>query len=228
MKKIFFLFVIFLLGFSSCSECKARKIAEQERAQYVKDSIAREEFVRDSTALANKRAQEARERAEKEKTIARCSKLFRVQSDEFSSTNWYYPLSAPRYVNKNACYCYFSYSGSTAHNFRFRFQYYADSWLFIESMIFNIDGTNYQIEPEMNRDNNSMIWEWCDELVFKKATSDFRVPDEDFIKRLGSAKSVKVKLNGMHYYDTKTLTSSQIKAIKDAYDYYVALGGTFD
>ncbi|MCQ2335540.1 MAG: hypothetical protein MJZ89_06875, partial [Paludibacteraceae bacterium] len=85
MKKIIFFVVIILLGFSSCSEYKARKIAEQERAQFVKDSIARAEFVRDSTALANKRAQEARERRaqfvrdsterkKKKKTIARCSK----------------------------------------------------------------------------------------------------------------------------------------------------------
>lgn len=239
MKKFLLAFLTILISLSSCSSYKARKIAEQERAQFVKDSIARVEFVRDSIALANKRAQEARERraqfvrdstlrAENEKTIARCSKLFRVKSDEFSSSKWYYPQSAPHYVNSNACYCYFSFSGYSSQNFRFRFQYYGDSWLFIKSMIFNIDGTNYRIEPEMKRDNDTMIWEWCDVRVVKKATLDDRVPDEDFIKRLGSAKSVKIKLNGTHYYDTKTLTSSQIKAIKNAYDYYVALGGTFE
>lgn len=83
------------------SNYKARKLAEQERAQFVKDSIARVEFVRDSIALENKRAQEARERraqfvrdsirnAENQKTIARCSKHFKVREDEFNSIKYYF------------------------------------------------------------------------------------------------------------------------------------------
>lgn len=236
MKKLFFaiLTISACLAATSCSNYKARKLAEQERAQFVKDSIARVEFVRDSIALANKRAQEARERraqfvrdstlrAENEKTIKRCSKLFRVKSDEFSDSKWYYPVSAPKYTNQNGCYCYFSFSGSSSINFRFRFQYYDEDWLFIQKLIFNIDGDNVTIRPNFERDNSTMIWEWCDVRITK--SDDATGVDEKFIKKLMSAKSVKVKVDGQHYYDTRTLTSQQIKAIKDSYDYFIALGG---
>ena len=51
--------------------------------------------------------------------------------------------------------------------------------------------------------------------------------DEKFIKKIANAKSVKVKLNGRQYYDTRTLKAEQIKSIKDTYEYYLALGGRF-
>ena len=67
------------------------------------------------------------------------------------------------------------------------------------------------------------IWEWCDESV-NKNTSNIT---EEFIKRIANATSVKIKLNGRQYYDTRTLNPTQIKTIKDTYDYYLALGGSF-
>ncbi len=62
-------------------------------------------------------------------------------------------------------------------------------------------------------------------LRLKNSSSTNCDPDEAFLKKLMSAKSVKIKLNGEYYYDTKTLSSQQIKAIKDAYDYFMSLGG---
>ena len=66
------------------------------------------------------------------------------------------------------------------------------------------------------------IWEWCDEAVVGGNSVD-----EKFIAKIANAKSVKVKMNGSQYYDTRVLTAEQIKSIKDTYEYYKALGGKF-
>jgi hypothetical protein len=40
-------------------------------------------------------------------------------------------------------------------------------------------------------------------------------------------KNIKVKMNGSQYYQIKQLSDKQINDIKNAYIYYIALGGTF-
>ena len=105
------------------------------------------------------------------------------------------------------------------NNFRFVFQYYAEDWLFIRSIIFNIDGENITIYPNMETDcGGGYIWEWFDENYSY---------DLELIQKIANAKSVKMKLNGRQYYDTRTLTSTQINDIKLIYEYYKALGGKF-
>ena len=91
-------------------------------------------------------------------------------------------------------------------------------------MIFNIDGDNITIIPDMETDcgYGGMIWEWCDEYV-----GSIGNVSGEFIEKLANAESVKVRMNGNQYYDTRTLTSTQINSIKDAYEYYLALGGEF-
>jgi hypothetical protein len=93
-------------------------------------------------------------------------------------------------------------------------------------MIFNIDGENITISPKMERDHGSGdIWEWCDAQVLSSGYSDDIL--ESFIKKIAYAKTVKIRLNGSQYYDTRTMTAKQIETIKAAYEYYLALGGTF-
>jgi hypothetical protein len=95
-------------------------------------------------------------------------------------------------------------------------------------MIFNFDGEdNVTIRPDMETDcgDGGMIWEWCDEHV---GNSNYNGIDEQFIKKIVNAESVKVKMNGRQYYDIRTLTADQLKSIKDTYEYYIALGGKFN
>ena len=134
------------------------------------------------------------------------------------------PKTAPKSVNRNGVYCYFVMYEGKPVTLRFRYQYYSDEWLFIESMIFNIDGENITIIPDMDTDcgDGGKIWEWCDEAVIGGNSVD-----EKFIAKIANAKSVKVKMNGSQYYDTRVLTAEQIKSIKDTYEYYKALGGKF-
>ena len=207
---IMFVTIVVMVLFASN---KATKIA---RAEFVRDSIVRAEFVKDSIATAKRN----------DEVIARCSNLFNVKKDEFSNITWVKPKEAPKYRNKNAVYCYFATEdGKATHIFRFVYQYSAEDWLFIRFMIFNIDGENITIIPDMETDcgYGGIIWEWCDEPV-NNNTSGI---DEDFIKKIANAKSVKVKMVGNQYSDIRTLSAAQIKSIKNTYEYYLALGGKF-
>lgn len=213
----------------SCGNVSSNKSAKTDFEaweKHVNDSIMRAEAIKDSLKRVEHSRKMAEMKVENEKTIARCKPLFKETKDEFSTKTWVEPKSAPRYRNRNGVYCYFgTEDGEPSTNFRFVFQYYADDWLFIENMIFNIDGDLITIIPKMETDcgDGGKIWEWCDENVNFNSSGI----NEKFIKKIANAKSVKVKMNGRKYYDTRTLKAEQIKSIKDTYEYYLALGGRF-
>ena len=69
------------------------------------------------------------------------------------------------------------------------------------------------------------IWEWCDQSVDNDSISGI---NEDFIKKIANATSVKIKMVGNKYYKIRTLNFVQIKSIKNTYEYYLALGGRFE
>ena len=206
--------IVAMVAMSCRNNINSTQTTEKTHEQIIADSIARAEFVRDSILKS----------PENQAKIASLKPLFNEKKDEFQDNAWVEPKTAPAYRNRNGVFCYFALKNGVAENFRFVFQYYADDWLFIRNMVFNIDGENTTIVPEMDTDcgNGGMIWEWCDESVGKYGSLN-----ENFIKKLANAKSVKVKMNGSQYYDTKTLSAAQIKSIKDTYEYYIALGGRF-
>ncbi len=218
MRKIFIL--AFVALFISCQNQSSNKVND-ERLKFVEDSIAREN---ERIAQEEKHKQDSINKV----IIAEKESLFKVNKDEFNEKSWVHHKSEPRYRNCNGVYCYFALKNNKAENLRFVFQYYSDDWLFIRNMIFNFDGDNIRIIPDrMQTDcgDGGMIWEWCDEHVYG-GNEEYEV-NEAFIKKFLSAEQVKVKLNGSQYSDTRTLTKAQIKAIKDTYEYYVALGGEF-
>ena len=147
-----------------------------------------------------------------------------IKKDEFSTSggSWVEPKSAPKYRNRNAFYCYFWVNDNNyPSNFRFVMQYEADSWLFIENCVFNIDGENVNYVPQkMQHDNNSRIWEWFDDQI--------DIHSIHLIRKIANAKSVKVKLNGQQYYDTRTIKASEIASIKKTLEKYEELGGSFN
>lgn len=219
--------VIITILYLNSESAKGTKALSTERIEKEQDSIAQIQKIKDSIAIDS--IMQANTEKEKRKTeiIGRCKNLFRIKKDEFSDNAWVEPAGAPKYRNQNGVYCYFaSKDGEAPSNFRFVYQYCAEDWLFIESMIFNIDGDNIRISPDMERDcgNGGKIWEWCDESVNYSISGI----NEEFIRRIANAKTVKVKMNGSQYYDTRTLSAAQIKSIKDTYEYYLALGGKFN
>lgn len=154
-------------------------------------------------------------------TIKKLSPLFTFKKDEFDpdGITIIKPKSAPVYVNRNGIFCTFIKSNAGVENFRLHIQYYADDWLFIRKYQFSIDGKAYEFIPlNVERDNEYMIWEWCNEEISN-------AQDKSLIKALANAKSARIKFIGDHYYDIRTIKTKELKSIKDALDLYVAMGG---
>lgn len=156
-----------------------------------------------------------------ENKAKKLSQFFRVKKDEFESTEWITPKSAPNYTNYDALYCYFALNEGTPNNFRFVFHYVNEDWLFIENAKFLIDGKVFDYYPnEVKRDNSGgEIWEWWDQQVTNN--------DISLIRAISDCKSAKIKLNGSQYYKVVNITDKQKLNIKRSLDYYEALGGTF-
>ena len=167
----------------------------------------------DSTCIIEEQkriaAEEARLQARKAE-LDKLSKNFNQKKDEFSNKTWIFPNNKPKYRNRNATYCYFMKQNNEVRNFRFVFQYVNSDWLFIKDLIFNIDGKVFEY-------SGGQIWEWC----------DLQLSDIDLIRSLENAKSIKIKMNGDKYYDTRTLNSATITSIQETIKYYKALGGRF-
>ena len=176
----------------------------------------------DSTSIIEEQKRIAAEEArlqERKAELDKLSKNFNQKKDEFSNKTWIFPKNKPKYRNRNATYCYFMKQNNEVRNFRFVFQYVSSDWLFIEDLIFNIDGKLFEYRRlDFNTDcSGGQIWEWC----------DLQLSDIDLIRSLENAKSIKIKMNGDKYYDTRTLNSTTITSIQETIKYYKALGGRF-
>lgn len=175
----------------------------------IADSIATiQQHIADSIATVEREARLAK--------LSNLSKNFNEKKDEFSEYSWVKHKNSPKYRNQNGVYlCFQKSANGNPTNLRFVIQYEGGDWLFIRSIIFNIDGENITFIPnDMQRDNNSRIWEWSDEPA---------EPSIDLISKIANAKSVKLKLNGRQYYDTRTMSPTAIKAFKETLEYYNAL-----
>lgn len=173
-------------------------------------------MVEEPVAKQSKMTEEERKamEAEREAAIKKLKPKFRVKTDEFSDKSWVYHNSTPKYTNRNSVHIYFCMQNGVASNLRFRFQYEDDNWLFIKSLIFNIDGENYTYIPSgMQEDcgNGGRIWEWCDAPASECM---------ELVNMIANAKSVKIKYNGRQYYNTRTMTAKQIQAVKETLEYY--------
>ena len=216
---IFCLAGLAFFGFIGCkvinkAEADA-KVAEERREAEALEKQHREDSIRHVRTI-----ELARQDSLNRITVKRLKPLFVEKTDEFSNRTWITPKSAPKYKSTNSCYCYFMKTEGQVSNLRFVFSYYADDWLFIRSLIFNVDGVNYTVVPDdMETDcgYGGYIWEWFDESAKYH---------KEVIQAIANAKTVKVKCNGTKYYGVRTLTAAQIKSIKDTYEYYLALNGT--
>lgn len=152
-------------------------------------------------------------------------KDFIFRKDEYKSQDflWVEPKSSTKFRNVNRLFAYFALENGKPVNLRIVLQYTSDDWLFIQSCIFNVDGSVYTYTPtDMQTDNGivddeSKIWEWFDESLSGMDYSTFEA--------IGNAKVVKMKLNGRQYYDSRRLTKSEIYYIGKTLKYYKELGG---
>ena len=147
------------------------------------------------------------ERKQSQQALSKLSKRY----DKFQDITWYSSPNSPRYRNYNAFYIYFGSSGDSKLPLRLVVQYESDDWLFIKSAEVNVDGENYSISGDWERDNDSRIWEWIDE----------KLDDREMIESIIKSKSAVIRFEGNQYYNTRTISASQKQSMRDilfAYD----------
>ena len=218
-----FLGVLFLMLMFSCSNGTSDNTSQTNndslRTSYIQDSpeTTKREAVEERVRLIEQARKDSLDHVQDSINaikVVNLIKKFRVSKDDFSSKTWYEHNNSPRYRNSNGFYFYFAIDENIGVGpLRMVLQYYYDDWLFIKNMIFSIDGEAYFFSPEdMKRDNKGgYIWKWFDESI------DYQ---SDLVQALINANSVKIKLNGSDYYDTRTLSSKQLIALKETFELY--------
>jgi hypothetical protein len=133
------------------------------------------------------------------------------KNDAFQDITWYQSPSSTKYRNANAFHLYFGVSNGSPAGLRLVIQYYSDDWLFIKSAKVNVDGVIYTVDSsEWERDNDSDIWEWMDEPL----------SDRSLMEAIIKSKSSVIRFEGTQYYDTRTISSTQKRALRDVLDAY--------
>jgi hypothetical protein len=146
--------------------------------------------------------------------------------DDMAGVTWYRHPSSPKYHNSNGVYLYFGkYDNGSITPLRLVAQYASDSWLFVENAWAKADGTRVDLPQESGRfmgwerDNGGGgIWEWSDKAVFSGE-------DKKAVLTLAQAKKVTVRYQGKKYYDDRTLSAAQLKALRDVVAAYEAATG---
>lgn len=156
--------------------------------------------------------------AEREKAKKRLVEL-RAKKDEFNGLTFYYDKSSPKFVNQNGIYLYFAVNNEgRAENLRFKIQYFSTEWLFIEKVLFLIDGETFEYAPGVwERDNDSDIWEYND--------SGVNLDSYAIIDALIGSKEAKVRFIGQQYYKDKVISTSQRAAMKRVLEIYQGISG---
>ena len=145
-------------------------------------------------------------------------KQMRIKKDEVKGITWYQDKSSPRYINYNGFYLYTGYAKGYAPTLRLKIQYSGDDWLFINQFFFNIDGAKFEINTsysEMQRDNDSEVWEWLDKVVENEELV--------IVKKIIKSKKAVMRMEGDKYYKDVTITSTQKRALKRVLTVYEGL-----
>lgn len=153
-------------------------------------------------------------------------KTLSAQSDKMRGITWYQHPTSPKHVNSGGFYLYFGKEDSgQLTSLRLVTRYYADDWLFVKRAWAKADGATVEFPQESGkvmgweRDNSDgKIWEWSDVPVSKPA-------EIAAVRQLAEAKSVTVRFEGRQYYNDRTLSAQQLKAMRDVISAYEGATG---
>lgn len=170
-------------------------------------------MVKDLVSKYEKEQQEKAD-AEKKERLQAVNKL-RKKYDDINHITWYENPYFRHYTNTNYTSIYIGQDESSIW-LRLMMSYEGEDWIFFESAYLSYDGNTFNIPFDKYRDkkteNDTRVWEWI----------DVRMNDDllAFLRKMVNGKSVKMRLSGK-YTNTRKLTNTEIKAIKDvllAYD----------
>lgn len=204
-------------GTNQASEAKSLLIEVDRLIEIEKQ---REEKERIENEKAEKKRIESEQKAERDR-LANATKKLKTKYDDIRNITWYYDKSTPTYTNYNSFHLYMGKEKSGIPWLRFRIQYTADDWLFIESYIIKTDNGSHTITTkygEVEKDNDSGdIWEWYDVPLNNETYN--------IIKDVINSQTVKLRYNGKQYYKDRTITATERQGLKNILDAYEALGG---
>lgn len=167
-------------------------------------------------------AKETKEREQKQQQLAarlkKLEKKFRVKKDEVNESDFLTHKTFPLYADSRSCIC--PYIGRSGYSrwLRIKIRYTANSWLFVEKLIFSIDGENVIKEFdrfEWKRDNDGgSIWEWID------LPGDIKL--EELLEKIAKSKKTILRFVGHQYYKDVIISDADKKAILETIEYYKA------
>tara|TARA_R110002050_G_scaffold291761_2_gene446552 strand:- start:65 stop:706 length:642 start_codon:yes stop_codon:yes gene_type:complete len=212
MKKV--ILVLAMVAFASCNnDARELKKAQKIETARINDSIQKAEV-----RLA-KEAEELRQN-NRLKAIDSLKPNFDIKIDEFTGIGWVEPKNRPKYTNRNGIYSYFQIDeNGKSKNLRLRIQYYGDDWIFFDKVYFSFDGENFTL-PVSNKKTDhggGKVWEWIDDSVVDGGVR------EKFLLLLATSKSPRMKLQGDTDSRVKTITESQLKALRETISLYFAM-----
>ncbi len=155
---------------------------------------------------------------QKEIAKKRLSELRPIE-DKFQGCTFYFDKGSPKFDNQNGIFLYFAINkDGKAENLRLKIQYFANDWLFVQKVVFLIDGETFEYAPgTWKRDNNTDIWEYNDSRVDAYSAQ--------IITKLVNSKDAQMRFEGQQYYKDKQITKSQILAMRRVLEIYQSISG---
>lgn len=169
-------------------------------------------------------AEQQRKREEEHKrevarlALERATRNMKKKTDEIEGITWVSHRNTPTLAKYASLYFGSDSSGSaSSYPIRLRVQYYADDWLFVQSLTVKADDKTYELRNlDFKRDNSSgSIWEWV----------DVPVTDHAMLSQWLSAKRVVIRFHGRQYYSDLTLPQSQQLQMREVYSAWQGMGG---
>ncbi|MBE8717577.1 hypothetical protein [Cellvibrio polysaccharolyticus] len=201
---------------------KALLQAEQQKSEKLEKEFDELKNGTSEKIIAEKKAAEEKaklaESKRKEADTAKAMQNLTTSHDKVNQVTWYkYKYASLADTRISA---YIGYREGRKPWLRQDLFYKSDSWLFVRSYIFLIDGERIDMPPtKFERDNGSgKIWEWEDKMATET--------DIAILKKIINSKETIIRFNGDKYYDDHTVTSSEKAGLKDVLTGYQALLAT--
>jgi hypothetical protein len=192
------------------------KYPESPQAQNAKGVLS--EIAAKSEAIEKAKLLEAAKAAEEQrKILARLDSNLKKNTDEIKGITWISHKSEPVLANYMALYFGTKDGVVGSYPLRMKFNYYAEDWLFVQSITIKADDQVFNLEKvKFERDNAAgSIWEWSDSPVESMA----------MLNQILAAKKVVIRYNGRQYYHDFALPEAQKTAMKEILVAWQRYGG---
>lgn len=148
------------------------------------------------------------EQREKEKQAALAG--LRTEYDKVEQTTWYYPSNYPYYIDTR-CFVlpYAGKKDSGSAWLRMIINFTGDSWIFWTKVTFMIDGEKKTFTydySDVNRDNDTEVWEYVDILVNSS--------EKEFLEKIANSEETIVRFIGKDRQRDFTVSAGDKAAIK--------------